>query len=164
MFARKFIPTSEVTVLHRELDAINNLWSHRNIIAILEHGEFPPQHHYIDMEFCDIDLRSFIEGMNPSPSRLQDDKIWHIVEDISCGVAFIHLKIISIATSNRTIVSSVNKSCAHTSSLFRDRRVLEVSGLWPNGPTEPSTSDCIRKGNPRLPRSRINEQSRERSV
>ena len=95
-FARKLISISEVTVLQREVEASGNLGCHKNIIAILAHGEFSMQYHYIDMELCDFDLHRFIyttsedDVMNLPSSRQKDDKIWHIVEDISCGVAFIH--------------------------------------------------------------------------
>ena len=95
-FARKLISISEHTVLQREVEASGNLGSHKNIVAILGHGKFSLQYHYIDMELCDFDLQHFIyttvadDVMNSPCSRHKDDKIWHIVEDISCGVAFIH--------------------------------------------------------------------------
>lgn len=83
-------------MLQREVEASDTLGSHKNIVEILAHGEFSVEYYYIDMELCDFDLHCFLyttaaeDVMNSQGSRQKDDKIWHIVEDVSCGVAYIH--------------------------------------------------------------------------
>jgi serine/threonine protein kinase len=109
-------------VLQREVDAIRNLGykgSHKNIISILNHGEFSLEYYYIDMELCNYDLRRFIYSTEQiqflsevKRSQAKDDSIWHIVEDISCGVAFVHSQDCvhrDLKPDNSTIVS-MNKS------------------------------------------------------
>jgi serine/threonine protein kinase len=120
-FARKRIPKREVTVLQREVDAIRNLGhkgSHKNIISILNHGELSLGYYYIDMELCDYDLRHFISSdelqflSKVKRWQANDDLIWHIVEDISCGVAFVHSQdcIHRDLKSDNSMTQSMDKS------------------------------------------------------
>src|SRR5271170_3873517 len=100
-FARKIIRLMDRTVVQREVHAITNLVGqrcHKNIVTILKHGKFPPEHYYIDMELCHFDLQNFIYQPSSKsvaskiphfkddglPSRIKDDVLRHILEDIAC--------------------------------------------------------------------------------
>lgn len=93
--------TNEIRVITK----LRKAEAHRNIVQILRHGDFEygSSTYYIDMEYCDINLRTFINGnWTPElrnqmpyftielPPRLKIAQLWSIMEDIACGVAFLH--------------------------------------------------------------------------
>ena len=77
---------------------------HKNIVAVFRYGKFPPSYYFIDMELCDITLDMYIHRRwtpeielklfyftKTPPPRMQMSQLWDIMEDITCGITFIHL-------------------------------------------------------------------------
>ena len=108
-FARKLIrPFGEVklTDIQNEIRAVEKLCksgTHKNIVAVLNHGKLPPWFYFLDMELCDLNLESYINRRwtpalqkriqyftSELPSSMRTAQLWHIMEDMTCGVAFIH--------------------------------------------------------------------------
>ena len=68
--------------------------SHKNIITIFSHGEFPDKSYaFIDMELCDLSLDEYIKS-NWSVARVdgppKEARIWDIMTQIANGLSFIH--------------------------------------------------------------------------
>ena len=77
---------------------------HRNIVAVLDHGQLERGFYYLDMELCDLSLDNYInKPPTPTmqndvphlmsghiPARTKMSHIWDIMEDVSDGTAFIH--------------------------------------------------------------------------
>lgn len=89
--------------LHNELRALEKICTlnNRNIVSVLSHGYLPQSiYYYIDMELCDLNLEEFIKKKWPThvlgksryfTSAAYDSSIvWAIMEDLACGLAFIH--------------------------------------------------------------------------
>jgi serine/threonine protein kinase len=89
----------------RVIEKLTRAGPHRNIVEILRHGdlEYGRSTYYIDMELCDINLRTFIDvnwtlehqDKMPYfaidlPPRLKIAQLWSIMEDIASGLAFLH--------------------------------------------------------------------------
>jgi serine/threonine protein kinase len=89
----------------RVIDKLSKAGPHRNIVEVLRHGdlEYGRLTYYIDMELCDINLRTFIDEnwtielqekmpyfTIDLPPRLKIAQLWSIMEDIASGVAFLH--------------------------------------------------------------------------
>jgi serine/threonine protein kinase len=79
--------------------------THKNIVAVLRHGNLHSSYYFLDMELCDLNLESWIERkwdqriepelryfMANAPSRMRLGQIWDIMEDITIGAAYIHSK------------------------------------------------------------------------
>jgi len=78
---------------------------HRNIVTVFKHGKLRPSYYHLDMELCDLNLQHYIERkwtpaiqekmpyftVEPLPMRNKRAQIWDIMEDITSGLAFIHL-------------------------------------------------------------------------
>ena len=76
--------------------------SHENIIEIIRHGRLRPRHalYFIDMEWCDTSLESYISGKQAVPglldwsSAVMRDKMRYILEAIATnvvnGLIYIH--------------------------------------------------------------------------
>jgi serine/threonine protein kinase len=110
VFARKIIRIfGEVTErdILKEVQAVEKLCKpggHKNIVSVFRQGWLSPSsYYYLDMEFCDLNLDSWIqrrwtpvlEQKLPYltanvPSRTRMTQIWDIMEDLTKGVAFIH--------------------------------------------------------------------------
>jgi serine/threonine protein kinase len=90
-----------------EIRAIDKLYRdgpNDNLVEISHHGWLPSlSYYYIDMEFCELNLDEYIEGKTPSGFLLENPRvlgapflergtwcIWDIMQQISCGVQFIH--------------------------------------------------------------------------
>lgn len=82
-----------------------NPGAHKNIVAVFRHGKLPPSYYFLDMEFCDMNLDTFIERKwSPETAkelpqltakvspRMRTAQIWDIMEDITSGLAFVHSK------------------------------------------------------------------------
>ena len=110
VFARKLIrPFGALGAkdLQNEVRAVEKLCepgSHKNIVSVLRHGRFPPLLYFIDMEVCELNLENYIHRKWPAeivakvphftndvPARTRMSQVWEILEDITSGVAFIHL-------------------------------------------------------------------------
>jgi serine/threonine protein kinase len=110
VFARKIIRIfGEVTEedILKEVRAVEKLCkpgTHKNIVSVFRQGWLSPSsYYYLDMEFCDLNLDSWIQRRwTPVvkqklpyltanlPSRTRMTQIWDIMEDLTKGVAFIH--------------------------------------------------------------------------
>jgi serine/threonine protein kinase len=83
--------------------------THKNIVALLAHGELPGmQFYFLDMELCDLDLQAYIRPqwkallenrVNDLPPAIPDLlpilgflQIRDIMRDITSGLAYIHSK------------------------------------------------------------------------
>jgi serine/threonine protein kinase len=91
--------------IKNEVRAVQTLCKsgHKNIVAVLEHGELDSSYYYIDMELCDNNLQTYIAGGGSPDIETQSSKfnsrfpsqgrarqLWEIMEDVTNGVAFIH--------------------------------------------------------------------------
>ena len=104
-FARKLL--WQVVDALEEIRAIERLSTHGNhinLVAILDHGRIAG-FYYIDMEICNGNLEDYIQGIRSDRfeaalNPLFSDKgirqigeiatIWDIMEQIACGLCFIH--------------------------------------------------------------------------
>jgi serine/threonine protein kinase len=72
---------------------------------VFRHGRLPQTYYFIDMELCDLSLDHYIyQQWTPAmievvpyftaelPSRFRVSQIWNVMEDITRGVAFLHLQ------------------------------------------------------------------------
>jgi serine/threonine protein kinase len=76
--------------------------NHENLIKVLKHGWLPTaEYYYIDMEFCEFDMHTYIVGgdnytvsEDGTPSRLQGKRgpydIIRIAKQLASGIEFIH--------------------------------------------------------------------------
>jgi serine/threonine protein kinase len=93
--------TNEIRVIQK----LHSAGPHRNIVEVLRHDyvDNGRKTYYIDMELCDINLRTFIDGVWTRelinempyftidlPPRLKIAQLWSIMEDIASGIAFLH--------------------------------------------------------------------------
>lgn len=96
----------KIEYIQNEMRAIVKLCegeSHRNIVAVLNHGKLAPSYYYIDMQFCDMNLEMYIQqrwtpeieqtvpqftSYTSPQSRMS--QIWKIMQDITNGLKFIH--------------------------------------------------------------------------
>jgi len=97
--------------IKNEIRAVEKLCgkAHKNLVSILQHGELlnnPKYPYYIDMELCDMNLKDYILYSDEAVQRYQSGSecselvlpsrsqgpyyIWVIMEQVSCGIAFIH--------------------------------------------------------------------------
>ena len=88
----------------RAIERLSAHGSHINLVAILGHGRIAG-FYYIDMEICTGNLEDYIQGIRSDRfeaalNPLLSDKgircigeiatIWDIIEQIACGLCFIH--------------------------------------------------------------------------
>ena len=68
--------------------------SHKNIITIFSHGEFPDKAYaFIDMELCDLSLEGYIKSIWSAAlvdGPPKETRIWDIMAQIVDGLSFIH--------------------------------------------------------------------------
>lgn len=93
--------------IQNELRAVSKLCgslTHRNIVPVLRQGTMPPNYYFIDMELCELSLKTYLlRRWTPSlekdvpffaneslPQWMRVRHLWGIMEDIASGVAFIH--------------------------------------------------------------------------
>lgn len=132
--------------IENELRAVEKLCkpgTHKNIVAVVRYGRFPPSYYFIDMELCDINLECWIERRWSTvhektlpymtadfPPRMRMSQIWDIMEDVLNGVAFIH----SRQEIHRDLKPRNSKSqvitTTDTSSIFSSRSRLEDRRFW----------------------------------
>ena len=109
VFARKIIrPFGDFTTedVEAELRNISKLCTEsrdKNIVAVFKHGRLTHEYYYIDMQFCEINLDTYIyrqwssemKGKLPQFTdsvvpEIRMQQVWEIMTDIASGVAFIH--------------------------------------------------------------------------
>jgi serine/threonine protein kinase len=103
VFARKVLHVFDPKELKNEIRAVLKLCtpgSHKNIVSVFnEPTPVGASLYFFDMELCDLNLDNFIHGIIPPgvpyfavhlPPRLRQAQLWHIMEDVTSGVAFIH--------------------------------------------------------------------------
>lgn len=87
------------------IDRLNEDGVHNNIVQVFQHGWLTQNEYYIDMEFCVLNLHDFIHAgirnkfgttqfLDPDyqDQELQYFTLRRIMENISCGLKFIHQK------------------------------------------------------------------------
>jgi serine/threonine protein kinase len=90
-----------------ELRAVAKLcqsFTHENIVTVYDYGILPQgSHYYMDVELCELNLEMLIyrntgddihENLRymvaELPPRMRTVQIWAIMEDITCGLAYMH--------------------------------------------------------------------------
>ena|ERR1700736_1362851 len=76
--------------------------THKNIVEVYNHGPLHvAEYYFLDMALCDLNLEDYLKRnvtkeaqkmgyLDDLPQRTRAEQIWAIMEDITCGVAFIH--------------------------------------------------------------------------
>lgn len=82
------------------IEKIRERGAHPNIVNIIRFGDFQ-EYYFIDMELCDLSLKTYIHRRDPSkesvpifitdhPPPLKVQQIWKIMRHIANGLKFIH--------------------------------------------------------------------------
>lgn len=81
-------------LIKNEARAISKLCApgaHKNLVAVFRQGEVEDTTmFYYDMELCQRNLEDFIQQYCTKEQRITMSALWDIMQQIACGVAFIH--------------------------------------------------------------------------